>query len=323
MRMRAKALTVAAAMVTTFSILPTLGAAAAEPLEDGAYDVTVGESTWTVEVVDGAPAVDSAEGTEFIFEYSDEGVVLDEFDLTVDGLTYDVAVADDGTVQVTAREVDEGAGEETPDDDGESTVDGDGDGDATADGEGDGEPTVDGDGEGDQDGDATVEGEGDEEVGSELDATDEGDEAADDAHGELVSAVARCAPSGRAAREAGLPNHGFFVRAAAHGERVEFEVDGETHAADLTTPEGAEAFCALAAELTDAAAGTEEEVTEPAGTEEDVVAPGDAALEADDDEPSGKGRSSTARGRSGDAPGRSGDAPGRSGEAPGRAKKGR
>lgn len=299
MRMRAKALTVAAAMVTTFAILPTFGAAAAEPLEDGSYAVTVGGSTYTVEVVEGVPAVEGAEGVEFVFAYDEEtGRVLDEFDVAAGDTTYDVTVAEDGTVQVTEA-TDDGAEDDAAEGDDQDTADGEEE-----------QSTEDEDGE---DGEEAA---GSEEEGlaadDEVEPLDDDEAAEDDAHGELVSTVAQCAPSGRVAREAGLPNHGFFVRAAAHGESVEFEVDGETLTADLSTPEGAEAFCALATELTEAAGET--------GTEEDVVEPEDAATTAEGSDADGEGRG---KGRSGSAKGGSGDAPGRSGAAPGRAKKDR
>ena len=48
------------------------------------------------------------------------------------------------------------------------------------------------------------------------------DEVEDAAHGERVSTVAECAPRGRDAREARLPNHGYFVSAAARGLTIEF-----------------------------------------------------------------------------------------------------
>lgn len=294
MRMRTKALTVVIAMVTTFAILPTFGAAAAEPLDDGSYDVTVAESTYTVEVVDGIPAVDAGDAV-FAFEFDEEtGRVLDEFTVTVDDTTYDVAVADDGTVTVTeATDEDDGAGDgDTDDGDTDDGVDDDADGD-------------DADGDEGDDTDEDVTGE-DDEQGVTADE-DDADDAADGEHGELVSTVAQCTLNGRVARDAGLPNQGYFVSAAARGEAVTFEVDGETLTADLTSLAGVEEFCALAADLVDAAGegttgedgettGTDED-GEAEGTDEDLVQPEDAEAEADSDEAGVKGRSSEAPGQ--------------------------
>lgn len=274
MRTRAKALTVAAAMVLTFAILPTFGAAAAEPLEDGSYDVVIGESTYTVDVVEGTPAIEGAEGVEFTFAFDEEtNRVLDEFDVTVDGVVYGVEVADDGTVTVTE---DDGEGE----------------------GEGEGEEPAEGEGEGDGEGDDPVEGadaDGDDDDGDEdiealeddddVEALEEGDEVDDDGHGAIVSTVAHCAPKGKEAREAGLPNHGYFVSAAARGEVVEFEAGGEAHSADLSSQEGADAFCVLADELLAAAAE-----------------PGSAAAEGGDSDGAGGKGKGRGNGRA-DAPG--------------------
>ena len=297
MRTRAKALTVAVAMVTTFAILPTLGAAAAEPLEDGSYDVAVGESTYTVGVVDGVPVVDEAEGVAFAFVYDEAtGRVLDEFDVSVDGVAYDVVVADDGSVTVTAAEADGGADDGTAEDTTGSDPEGtEGDGTAT-DGTG-GSDVVDETDETDEtdgtDGSDVVEEDGTEE----LEESDEVEDDGDAAHGALVSTVAECAPRGRDAREAGLPNHGFFVRAAAHGEDVEFEADGETHVAALSTQEGADAFCALAADLMTADAAEQATEDEPADQvtgeqpTDDVAdeEPAAQTAEAREDEPKDRG----------------------------------
>lgn len=253
MRTRAKALTVAAAMVTTFAILPTLGATAAEPLEDGSYDVVIGGQTYTVDVDEGAATVEGAEGADFRFEYDpDSERVLDEFDVAVGGVVYEVEVDDDGTIKVTEDEGEEPTTEEADADD--------------ADDEGE---------EGDEevDGDLEVL-----DVDEEDDETDETDETDDDTHGRVVSTVARCAPGGWQARAAGLPNHGFFVRAAAHGESVEFEVDGEPRTADLSDQEGADAFCELANELLTA---DEDDATDADAT----------AVEEDDATDDGRGRS--------------------------------
>ena len=257
MRTRAKALTVAVAMVTTFAILPTLGAAAAEPLEDGSYDVAIGEQTYTVEVVEGVPEIDGADGVAFTFEFDEETErVLDEFEVDVDGVTYEVEVEDDGTVKVGEGEVDETAEEE------ESDADDSDESDEEAEDE-------------DDSGDVEALAEVDEDE-------DEVDTAAeDDAHGQVVSTVAQCAPSGREAREAGLPNHGFFVSAAARGEGIEFDGDGEPQTADLSSQEGADAFCELVDELLATASDDGVETAESADDTED---------EGGNDRGRGKGR---------------------------------
>ena len=281
MQMRAKVLTVATAMVTTFAILPTFGAAAAEPLEDGSYDVTVGEQTYTVEVVEGTPVIEDIEGVEFLFAFDeDTGRVLDEFDLTVDGTEYEVEVDDDGTATVT--EDTDADTDDTDSDDEVETTDGDDDVEASD--------------EDDEESDADEDDESDD-----IEAADEAED--DEAHGELVSSVAECAPTGRTARDAGLPNHGFFVSAAARGESVEFEVDGEVLTADLSTQEGADAFCTLATEL------LESDDTDATGDDEGTA---DATDGGDEVEPT------EAEQDEGGRP----DAPGRSGDAPGRAKRG-
>lgn len=274
MRTRAKALTVAAAMLLTFAILPTFGAAAAEPLEDGSYDVVIEETTYTVDVVEGAPTIEGAEGVEFTFAFDEEtNRVLDEFDVTVDGVAYDVAVADDGTVTVT----EDGGDDQGDEGDGEES-ESDGDDEDLGEGE-DLEDEDDADDEGDADGGEDIEAleEGDDDV----EALEEGDEANDDGHGAVVSTVAQCAPKGWEARAAGLPNHGFFVSAAAKGEAVEFEADGQAHSADLSSQGGADAFCALAEELLAAAE------VEPAGP---AAAGGDEDGDGEDGGGKGKGR---------------------------------
>lgn len=261
MRTRAKVLTVAVAMVTTFAILPTLGAAAAEPLEDGSYDVVIGEQTYTVEVVEGVPEIEGAEGVAFTFSFDEETQrVLDEFEVDVDGVTYEVEVEDDGTATVTEDEADEPADDE---DDSE-----------------------------DADDDSEDEAEGTEEDLEDLDEVevaveDDEDAVEDDAHGQVVSTVAQCAPRGWQAREAGLPNHGFFVSAAASGGEVEFEADGETHTADLSSQEGADTFCELADELLAAA----DDDVEAAADEDGDVA-GDRGRGSDGERGNGKGRAS-------------------------------
>ena len=225
MRTKIKALVVVGAMLTTFAILPTLGAAAAEPLEDGSYAVTVGATTHTLEVIDGVPVVDERSGIIWDFAFNDDGRVLDEFAVAVGELRYEVEVADDGTAYAAVdgdpETADEEAGAPL-----ERVVD---------------EPATEEQDEVDED---------------DEDEDDEDDDANDDNHGQLVSSVAQGAPSGKVAREAGLPNHGTFARAAARGETVDFEVDGEAYTADLTTPEGAAAFCALVEELIAAAEDT-------------------------------------------------------------------
>lgn len=241
MHARAKALTVLATMALTFAVLPTLGAAAAEPLADGSYDVTVGDAVYTLQVVDGVPIVDAVEGVEFQFRFDATGRVLDEFEVAVGDDAFEVEVAEDGSVSV---------------DDG-STAD-------------DAERIE----------RELLEVEEQQEVDEEPDADEEPEDETeeDGTHGELVSSVAKCAPSGKAAREAGLPNHGTFVRAVARGEAIEFEVDGTTHSADLTTPEGAAAFCALVDELLAAAEGAEAD--EPEAEEPETGTEAEAEAEA-------------------------------------------
>ena len=62
-------------------------------------------------------------------------------------------------------------------------------------------------------------------------------------HGEIVSTVAKCAPTGRDFRQASgigdFRNHGDIVKRVAQGETLSFE--GKTY--DLSTPEGAQSFC--------------------------------------------------------------------------------
>lgn len=309
---RAKGILTGLLAAVLVTVLPALGASAA-PLEDGSYDVVVDEATYTVEVDDGTPTVAEADGVAFGFVFDQTtGRVLDEFTLTVDEFTYAVAVADDGSV--TTERLDDGASEDdapvvmgpSADDDSQDEPGGD-------------EPA---DGELAADEDGLDEGaplEGDDSEG------DGGEDEADEGHGELVSTVAGCAPRGRTARDAGLPNHGTFVRAAAQGTTVDFEVDGETHTADFTTPEGAAAFCTLAEELLAAAQADE------ADTGDDGDAPGrsgdapgqrgrggesgdDGEAEDDGDEVADAATDEDSADE--DRP----DAPGRSGDAPGRAK---
>ncbi len=261
MRTRAKALTVAVAMVTTFAILPTLGAAAAEPLADGSYDVVIGEQTYTVAVVQGVPEIEGADGVEFTFTFDEDTErVLDEFDVAVDGVTYEVEVGDDGAVTVTEEEGEEPADEGESEDDGEEES------------------------EGDEDSSDDLETLAETETLTETeDDADDADED-DGAHGALVSTVAQCAPNGRQARDAGLPNHGFFVSAAAKGEEVEFDVAGETHTFDLSSQEGADAFCALAERLL----ATAESDLDAAATDE--VEDGDEGRGKSGERGNGKGK---------------------------------
>jgi len=80
-------------------------------------------------------------------------------------------------------------------------------------------------------------------------STDAGDDSADTAtetdgaDSAIVSLVAKCASNGRMARTLGAGNHGSFVSAAAHGETV--TVGGVAY--DLSTMDGATAFCAAIA----------------------------------------------------------------------------
>lgn len=95
--------------------------------------------------------------------------------------------------------------------------------------------------------DTVDDGEGDGDTGLDQDETtdtvDDGEDGDDPAgesndHGERVSTVARCAPTGKLDIE-GFGNHGAFVRAVAHGETI--EIGEETF--DLSTAEGVETLC--------------------------------------------------------------------------------
>lgn len=251
MRRRTLALTSASAVVAAMTVLPAISAAAAEPLVDGAYAFGVAGSTITVTVADGAPGdvTGLPDGWLVEFSFDAEGVLLNELVVTVpdgdDATVYDVTidlldgdedgVVDDYTPTVVER---------LPDDEG---TDPDEDVDEPQD-------VVEDPDEGDDDGedpdeelDEQPEQEPDEVV-EEPDELVEDDEAGAD-HGAIVSTVAACAPRGREARDAGLPNHGYFVSAAARGESVTWTLVDDTGAetvleADLTTLDGATAFCA-------------------------------------------------------------------------------
>lgn len=300
---RAKGILTGLVAAVVLTVLPALSASA-EPLEDGSYVVVLDEATHTIVVDDGTPVVAEADGVAFGFVFDQTtGRVLDEFTATVDGVLHEVEIAEDGTATVVqvdgapSSQADPAppvGTEDTPGDDGVTEADEDG--------------TPQSDDEDEQ----------------------QRDDEVDDTHGGLVSTVAGCAPSGRAARDAGLPNHGTFVRAAAQGTTIEFDVDGVRHTADLSTPAGAEAFCSLAEQLLDEAADGADGADVEDGAAESPgrsgEAPGrrgrseqpddgneadgdDAAAVADEDADGDEDEDAEDRP---DTPGRSGDAPGRS-----------
>lgn len=202
---RVKAMTILAAMVVTFAVLPTLGAAADEPLPDDTYNIVVpGDgSVYSFTVEDGT-VTDQSEGVTWFFERNEDEKVIGELTLIVDGTSYKVEIKDD-EIEVKV--------------DGDAVV-------ATDD------PT-------DPPTPATSEGP------EEPDTDEDGDEAdeADETHGDVVSTVAQCAPRGKDAKDLGLPTHGYFVSAAAAGASVEVETaDGPTEF-PLTTVEEAQTFC--------------------------------------------------------------------------------
>lgn len=108
-----------------------------------------------------------------------------------------------------------------------------------------------------------VDGDTDEDIAS--DDTGDTEEVDDDAHGEIVSAVAACAPRGQEGVDGfDLPSHGAYVSAAATGETLEV---GDGY--DLSTLEGATALCEdLDAARADAEAPEDTGDSEGDGTEE-------------------------------------------------------
>lgn len=117
-----------------------------------------------------------------------------------------------------------------------------------------------------------------EEEGEVVVIIDDEEEADDETHGEMVSMVAQCAPSGKLLKGTGV-NHGTFVSAVAGGTPVvvpavvEGEVDlegGEEFTVESV--EDAEALCAalevFAADLEAAQAAAEAEESAAASTEE-------------------------------------------------------
>ncbi len=257
---RVKIMTVFVTMVAMFAMLPALSAVAAEPLDDGTYTVAVEDQSLRLAVVDGEPLVSDAAGVEWVFSYDEDGRVLDEFNVVVDGTAYEVEIGEDGTAFV--KPADEPVVVE-PD------------------------PTV-------PLADDEVEVDEDDEAEEEVEVEDEEDESEEDAgHGELVSAVAKCVPNGRTARDAGLPNHGAVVSAVAKGDTLEFTVADTDYVLDPA--EGAEAVCATMAEALAAGEAAAAEAAEAEGSED--ARPGNGNKKSD------------------------GEAPGKSGDAPGKAKK--
>lgn len=142
----------------------------------------------------------------------------------------------------------------------------DADGDGTEGASEDDEESSEDDGTDEEAGDGDVESE-DTGEGDDPEDTDGTEEADDDAHGEIVSAVAACAPRGQERVDGfDLPNHGAYVSAAAKGETLEV---GDGY--DLSTLEGATALCE---DLDTARAGAED--PEDAGDSE-----GDGTEETD------------------------------------------
>ncbi len=123
------------------------------------------------------------------------------------------------------------------------------------------------------------------------DDVDEGDDPAGESndHGERVSTVARCAPTGSFA------DHGAFVRAVAQGETV--TVDGTTH--DLSTAEGVAALCdwATADEPSDGGSvETTSDHDESGDRPEDAGRPDHAGPPADAGPPAHAGTASNGKG---------------------------
>lgn len=203
-----KTITLLAAMALTFAILPTLVAAAAEPLPDDTYEVVADGESYGFTVTDGIPTVDASvpADVEFDFRFRD-GDVLDAFDLRVGDVVYEVRIKD-GEVKVDL--VDDGE-----DDGGTFTI-------------------------------VLPTGDPDDPTEEPLAAEDDGDEAAGGADGDVVSMVAHCAPRGRLAKALDLPTHGYFVSAAAAGATVSVELDGASTDYDFSDMAAVEDFCAFA-----------------------------------------------------------------------------
>lgn len=248
-----KVMTVMATMVAAFTILPMLTAVAAEPLDDGTYTVAVEGATHRLTVADGAPAVAETAGVEWFFAYDDEGRVLDEFTIVVDGVAYEVEVGEGGMTFASPADDTFDRAPQPP---------------------------------------APLAAAPAEVEVEEAEVEEAADAVEDDGHGELVSAVTACFPSGRTARDAGLPNRGTLVSAVAKGDELVFTVAGNEYT--LVPAAGADALCA---------------------TVEDALIVGRAAAEAqdaDDEQSRGNGA-----GRGDEAPGRSGAAPGKAGKGAG------
>lgn len=284
---RTTLLSTATAALVAMTVLPSIGAAAAEPLADGEYAFTVGEQEFVFGVVGGdATALEGA-----TFQTDGEDNVLGELTFVLGEDVYEVVFVD-GVAEVAL--VDDGAVDDA-DDDTESVEDAD-----------------DADEDEDEDDTESVE-----------DADDADDEAEETSKGDLVSAVAACAPTGRDARELGWPNHGTFVSAAARGdETLTWTVVGEAGetelTASLTTPDEVAAFCTMVDEAVAAAAAPDDEpADEPEAADEVDTEDGTQAVEEAEAE---QAEADRAPGRSGEARDRSGESPGRSGEAPGRNK---
>jgi hypothetical protein len=292
--LRNRLLAAAGATAVAIAVVPSIGASAAE-LGNGTYEPE-SNTALTVTVSDDGIVV-IGDGVEDVTS----------FVLTVDDTSYTLAKDAEGVWAAT------------------ETLD---------------EPTEEGTGEATEEPAEETGEESDEPVDDGVETDDEtGDEADDEAEagrGAVVSTVAACAPRGREAREAGWPNHGTFVSAAARGEALTWTVvdeDGEQTFADvdLSTLEGATAFCAVVTTAFSAPAvedtTVEESSVEDTTDAEDasVESPDDSVDSADDDsmdedsvdDPSDDGEDDAKaekrqkpekgeRGRSADAPGRSG-----------------
>lgn len=278
-------------LATALVAVPGAAIAAAEP----------GEPLFQIAASDTA-ADDCEEHLEAPEDEEADEVDSDETTADVD----DTAEDDDA---VEAQDV----AEECEDDDAGTDADADGDGtDGTTE---DDELTGDDDADGEGD-EAT--GEDADEEGAESPTTEDSEDAAevdDDTHGEIVSAVAACAPRGQERVDGfDLPNHGAYVSAAAKGETLEV---GEGY--DLSTLEGATALCDQLDAARDAG-GPEDDGT---GDTDDTGTDGTTELETSDVEESAPARDAPAgpatgqqRGGESGPPEQAGNAGGGKGKGP-------
>ncbi len=261
-----------AAVVASLTILPMSGAAAAEPLAVGAYDLVLDGKALSISIgEDGTPSIEAEDGLIVLLSYDELGRVLDVVRVeTPDGAyELDVDVARDGsyTQSVTAIGDDEVTDEDVLVDEDAS------------------EPVVEDNASEDElldeDVDASDDDASDDEDEDELDT-----EELEERHGAIVSTVAHCSPRGRTAKDGGWPNHGTFVSAAANGLPLEVTVTdpttGEptTISADLSTLAGAEAMCAAIAEHQAAVAASDVEGDTKADAKAEKQAQKQAAKDA-------------------------------------------